>query len=205
MPKDTFFNLPAEKRVLITSIAVDEFARYPYGQASINRIVKRSGIAKGSFYQYFDGKMDLFLFILQRMASEKIEFLQPVLKNVSELDFFQLLRAIHTGALKFALEYPQYAAIGSNLLKERDSKIYREIVSTNFSSGMDFYRNLVEKAIDRGEVRKDIDANMIAYYITIINNAMVEYYTEYVNDHYDQAMQTTIDRFIDFLEHGLAA
>ncbi len=205
MPKDTFLNLPSEKRELITSVALDEFARYSFGHASINRIVHNSGIAKGSFYQYFEDKQDLFFYILQRMADEKIAYLSPVLQNMAELDFFQLLRAIHTSALKFAMEYPQYTAIGSHLLKERGSKIYRETVSSNFSSGMDFYRTMLEKAIERGEVRPDIDVQMVAYYITMINNGMVEYYTEYVNDHYDETMLATIDHFIDFLEHGLAA
>ena len=51
MPRDTFLNLPDAKRKAITEAAVDEFAAYPYEQASINRIVANSGIAKGSFYQ----------------------------------------------------------------------------------------------------------------------------------------------------------
>jgi AcrR family transcriptional regulator len=46
MPKQTFFNLPEEKREKIFSAAVDEFAEYGLDNASTNRIVKNSGIAK---------------------------------------------------------------------------------------------------------------------------------------------------------------
>ncbi len=205
MPKDTFFNLPLDKRELITSVAVDEFARHSYSHASINRIVGNSGIAKGSFYQYFEDKQDLFFYILQKMAAEKITYLTPLIQNVSELDFFELLRQIHKAALKFAMEYPQYAAIGSHLLKDRESKIYRETISTNFSSGMEFYRALLEDAIKRGQVRQDIDVQMLAYFITLINNSMVEYYTEYVSDQFDETMLASIDQFINFIEHGLSA
>ena len=72
MPKDTFFNLPGDKRTLICDVAIDEFADHPFDQASVNRIVAKSGIAKGSFYQYFEDKEDLFLYIIQRIAEEKI-------------------------------------------------------------------------------------------------------------------------------------
>ena len=74
MPKDTFFNLPEDKRTLICDVAIDEFAEYPFDQASINRIVAKSGIAKGSFYQYFEDKKDLFLHIMQLIAEEKINY-----------------------------------------------------------------------------------------------------------------------------------
>ena len=59
MPKITFFNLPDEKRQLILDIAIDEFAENDFANVSISRIVARAGIAKGSFYQYFEDKDDL--------------------------------------------------------------------------------------------------------------------------------------------------
>ena len=46
MPKDTFFNLPEDKRTLICHVAIDEFAAHPFDQASINRIVARHGIGE---------------------------------------------------------------------------------------------------------------------------------------------------------------
>jgi len=51
MPKQTFFNLPEEKREMVFNAAVEEFAEHGLKNASTNRIVKNSGIAKGSFYQ----------------------------------------------------------------------------------------------------------------------------------------------------------
>ena len=60
MPKDTFYNLPDEKRALIEDVAMREFATCGYDKASISRIVDTCGISKGSFYQYFLDKKDLF-------------------------------------------------------------------------------------------------------------------------------------------------
>ena len=60
MVHQTFLNLPEEKRARILDSAVDEFVRLPYERTSINRIIENAGIPKGSFYQYFDSKDDLY-------------------------------------------------------------------------------------------------------------------------------------------------
>ncbi len=62
MPSQTFFNLPKEKRDTLIKIALNEFSANEYNSASVSRIVKETGIAKGSFYQYFQDKKDLYLF-----------------------------------------------------------------------------------------------------------------------------------------------
>lgn len=64
MPTNTFFNLPAEKKHKILKAANKEFARVPLEQASIKNIVEDAEIARGSFYQYFENKQDLFEYIM---------------------------------------------------------------------------------------------------------------------------------------------
>ena len=64
MPTNTFFNLPAEKKHKILKAANKEFARVPLEQASIKNIVEDAEIARGSFYQYFENKRDLFEYIM---------------------------------------------------------------------------------------------------------------------------------------------
>ena len=64
MPKKTFHNLPAEKKKKITDAACREFLRVPYEDVSINQIIKNAEIPRGSFYQYFADKDDLFDYIV---------------------------------------------------------------------------------------------------------------------------------------------
>lgn len=68
MPKQTFFNLPEEKRNHIIEVSIDEFAKAPYQNISINHLIRSMNIPTGSFYQYFEDKKDLYfiycLFIL---------------------------------------------------------------------------------------------------------------------------------------------
>ena len=41
--------------------AMTEFADKGFDSASLNQIIKRSGISKGSFYHHFNNKEELFL------------------------------------------------------------------------------------------------------------------------------------------------
>lgn len=65
MPTATFFNLPPPKREKLLHAAVAEFARKPCGEVSINRIIQAAEIPRGSFYQYFSDKTDLFRHVLR--------------------------------------------------------------------------------------------------------------------------------------------
>ena len=64
MPTSTFYNLPPSKREKLIHAAVAEFARKPFDEVSINRIIQAAEIPRGSFYQYFADKRDLFQFVL---------------------------------------------------------------------------------------------------------------------------------------------
>lgn len=65
MPSATFLNLPPEKRERFLRAARTEFARVPYADASINRMIRAAGIPRGSFYMYFANKEELFFYILE--------------------------------------------------------------------------------------------------------------------------------------------
>lgn len=65
MPSATFLNLPPEKRQKLLQAALEEFARAPFPQASINKIIQNAGIPRGSFYMYFTDKEELFGYLLE--------------------------------------------------------------------------------------------------------------------------------------------
>lgn len=203
MPKETFFNLPQEKRDAICETAVAEFAAHPYKQASINRIVTKAGIAKGSFYQYFDNKKDLFLYLLQLMGEAKLAYLTPALQNPTQQDFFTLLRDTYRAGIQFAIDYPLYAEIGKKLLASKDDPILADVIEANMPAAQNFFAPMLQQAINRGEVRADINVDMFAYMIAAMHTHIVEYHIEHVDANYDETMMTTLDQFIDFLQHGI--
>ena len=76
MPNPTFFNLPDAKRQGIVDCAIAEFAANDYDSASISNIVKQAKIAKGSFYQYFEDKKDLYLYLVDLATQQRIALLK---------------------------------------------------------------------------------------------------------------------------------
>lgn len=72
MPKQTFLNLPKDKKQKILEAAKNEFSRVSVTEASINNIVTEANIARGSFYQYFESKEDLLIFMIDK-ASERVK------------------------------------------------------------------------------------------------------------------------------------
>lgn len=64
MCKETFLRLPEEKRNRFLEAAWAEFTRVKFADVSINQIVRRAGVPRGSFYQYFADKEDLFSYLV---------------------------------------------------------------------------------------------------------------------------------------------
>ena len=81
MPTSTFFHLPEEKREKLLQAARREFARAPYADVSINRIIHAAGIPRGSFYMYFADKEDLFLFLTGEYGQRLTGLMDRLLKR----------------------------------------------------------------------------------------------------------------------------
>ena len=89
MPTGTFFRLPEEKRSRLMEVAWEEFSNTPYAKVSINRIIQAAQIPRGSFYQYFADKEELFLYMVESLQNSLKEKLTQCLEQ-GEGDLFQL-------------------------------------------------------------------------------------------------------------------
>lgn len=81
MIKQTFYNLPEDKKKRIVDAIVKEFAESPTEKVSINRIIKVADISRGSFYQYFDDKVDLVEVLIKTLVDATIDNTYKVLKS----------------------------------------------------------------------------------------------------------------------------
>lgn len=203
MPKETFLNLPEIKRNKIIDAALREFEKYGFDAASINRIVDGSGIAKGSFYQYFEQKKDLFKYVISLTVEKKIEFITPVMMNPDRHDFFTLMRELFESGLRFAAANPRLVRIGNRFMSDKSHPVYTEVLQENIGKSYDIYKMLLEKAIVRGEVRGGIDTALVAYLLSALSIEIVEYYRETVADDWDVKMMQTVNKLLDFIQHGI--
>lgn len=105
MPSETFLNLPEEKRQRFIDVALAEFAEYNFDTASINSIIKEVGIARGSVYQYFTDKLDLWLYLKEYAEQEKMKFIQAVDRK-SFSNFWDYYRHLFWQGIEFDLHAP---------------------------------------------------------------------------------------------------
>ncbi|MDD3346559.1 TetR/AcrR family transcriptional regulator [Oscillibacter sp.] len=80
MCKETFLRLPEEKRERFLDAAWAEFTEVKFAEVSINQIVRRAGVPRGSFYQYFADKADLFGYLLGAVRDRFTENYREILK-----------------------------------------------------------------------------------------------------------------------------
>ncbi len=68
-PYARFSKLDESKQAAILGAARQEFVAHGYDGASLNRLIGEAGISKGSFYYYFEDKLDLFVTVIEQVAN----------------------------------------------------------------------------------------------------------------------------------------
>ncbi len=213
MPKETFFNLPEEKRQQILDVAIDEFANRDYGSVSISRLVARAGIAKGSFYQYFENKEDLYIYLLQLIGEKKKEMFSLERPDPEHVGVFRYLHWVVENAFHFEMTYPEltrlgYRAFAANILPQSFQAQVRQ-------ESMAFYRRLAALGQAQGNINQELNPDLVAsifeVVFTSLNQTLMGYITEHVaGEQHDQPLfirQEVLQLYhqaIDILERGLA-
>ncbi|RLQ92776.1 TetR family transcriptional regulator [Planomicrobium sp. Y74] len=99
MPKVTFYNLKKEKKQKLIEAAQGEFSAVPFYDVSIANIVKNAGIPRGSFYQYFEDKEDLYIFLLNGLAQKRRDEFAAILKR-NNGEMFDSITEFYISVLK---------------------------------------------------------------------------------------------------------
>ncbi len=175
MPKDTFFNLDSAKQRRILEAAMDEFSQRRFSEASINQIVKNADIPRGSFYQYFEGKEDLYIYMLKQIGKEKLDIISGAGKLKPDADFFEGYMHMFEAALEWSIKKPRYYRIGM-LMELDDSRFIKELRSV-LPEGFSMIKDMVKRDIQLGRIRDDIDPDLVADIIYTLNlHLLAPYY-----------------------------
>lgn len=170
MPRATFDNLPPDKRSRFIEAALVEFSSRPYDQASISRIVSTLGIAKGSVYQYFKDKRDLFTWLIEEANRKKIAVVteQP---PPAEADVFSRLRWMYLQGLRFQARHPRWARIGLRAMEPSLDPQISALRQTHHRMAQGFLREQLLAGQAEGSVRSDLDLDAV---VPIIQGMLTE-------------------------------
>ena len=199
MPKETFFNLPDEKRDLIISSAIDEFSKASYNAASVNRICRKANIPKGSFYQYFTDKLDLYVYIMKLAIEGKIRYFSAALADFSALTLPEQIRLLFLKGVEFAGSYPRYAALAEQFSKESDEAAKAAVVKEGGRLSESLFLQMIDNAKKKGEIDSKVDSFALSLLLKSLNSAVSEYMSDKFGGAGYENNREEVDGFVDSL------
>lgn len=202
MPTNTFINLATEKRERVLDAALEELARHSFHQATVTGIVERAGIPKGSFYQYFESKKDLYRYLVSITQDKKLEYMRSVLEEVADANVFAKLRELYRAGIAFAKDNPRLLAIGQNLIKE-DEELKQDTFDRALPEAQVFLENLLEQGVQSGEIDADADLEVAASLITSYNLTLMDLILNLPSGEGVDRYLSKIDEMIYILRYGL--
>ena len=158
-----FNTLELEKRERIINAALDEFVRNGYEKASTNEIIKAAQISKGSLFNYFNSKKDLYLFLFEYIGSVIEKIYDEV--DVGQTDFFERLRDLGLIKYKVMKQFPQ----AFDFLKAVGQENAPEVKPELDKMGKSFIEKGFEKMYENVDLTKFRDDMDIESVLKIIN------------------------------------
>ena len=174
MASQTFYNLTAERRKKIIQVALMEFAAREYENASLSSIIQKLGLAKGSFYRYFENKKSLYLYLLDHAMAFRLSREKNILDG-SNPDFFDMMIRNFAARIQFDIEYPLYSAFIYNVMQEKNSLELGNIQLQIRSRIIDLIIPLMEKEHYRATLRKDISSEILAFTVMQVHLGIYDY------------------------------
>jgi len=155
-----FNSLNSEKQELIINAAIKEFVKSGFEKASTNEIVKESKISKGSLFNYFNSKKNLYLYLIEYVVQIVEKIYEQI--DLNETDIFKRIEKLGLKKLHIQRRFPQVFDFLTSLTYEESDevkddikhkvnfivdeglgKLYENIDYSKFREGID-----IQKAID---------------------------------------------------------
>lgn len=161
MPNPTFNNLPDEKKERILNAAIKEFSVRNVREGNLANIVKDAKIARGSIYQYFPSKEDLYIYVFDTLRARRAEHVRPAYELYKKAPFLTFFQAFYERDSEFLIQNPSHIELGQQLygcshpvsqgLIRQLQNRYRDM----FLIGIEFDKN-------RGFIDADVDSGILA-------------------------------------------
>ena len=156
MPTVTWARLDPVRRAAVVDAAEAEFGAHGFSRGSLNVIARRAGVAKGSLFQYFADKRDLYAFIAD-VGSQRVRAYMEA--RILELDasrpFFDFLTDLLDSWVAYFADHPRERSLhaAASLEVDTDARIsVRTVIHRHY---LEVLRALVRDAHVRGDLRAD--------------------------------------------------
>src|SRR5690625_1428079 len=131
-----------------------EFVQSGFEKASTNEIVKRSNISKGSLFNYFNSKKDLYVYLIEY----SVQIIERIVEQIdlNETDIFKRIENIGLKKLHIQQKFPQLFDFLLSTKQEESAEI-KGIIKQSFEPVYDKSQSKMYDQIDYSKFREGID------------------------------------------------
>lgn len=172
----TFDNLNPKKQSNIFRIALVEFSDKGYAKASINDMVERLGIAKGSIFQYFGDKQGLFNFVFSKALTMVKEHFRRVREETGNQDFFTRFEAILVSGVGFVRKHPRIYALYTKIQFEGKLTFCSHLITSLRRDSFEYLSDFIETGIRRRELSPDLNLARTSFLLDAVLDRFLQAY-----------------------------
>lgn len=169
MPTVTWARLDPARRDAIVAAAEAEFGAHGYSRGSLNVIARRAGVAKGSLFQYFADKRDLYAFIADIGSQRVRTYMEERIRSLDpNRPFFDFLTDLLDDWVAYFADHPRERALHAAASFEVDVDARVSVRTVIHRHYLDVLRPLVRDAQNRGDLRADADTDAMLSLLLMI-------------------------------------
>ncbi|MCL2704260.1 MAG: TetR/AcrR family transcriptional regulator [Defluviitaleaceae bacterium] len=189
MPTTTFLNLNKEKRDRIVNAAIKEFGCRSLREANLANIIKDAKIPRGSLYQYFVSKDDLYIHIFEALRAERADYVKPAFQLYKKEPFLRFYEEFYLRDSEFLIMHPAHIELGKNLYSGNDNTslgLIRQIQDRYkewFVSAIEFDK---ERGVIKAAVHSSALADLCVHFVTdvfIFQSVMSQFTIGNIREH----------------------
>jgi AcrR family transcriptional regulator len=169
LPTVTWARVDPARRAAIIEAAEAEFGAHGFSSGSLNVIARRAGVAKGSLFQYFADKRDLYAFIADIGSQRVRSYIEDLIRELdSSRPFFEFLTDLLDAWVAYFAEHPRERALHAAASLEVDTDARVSVRSVIHRHYLEVLRPLVRDAQIRGDLRADSDTDALLSLLLLI-------------------------------------
>jgi AcrR family transcriptional regulator len=156
MPKKTFNRLDEDKKERIMRAAIQEFQDCGFERAKIDVIAQSAGVAKGSIYQYFDDKKELFLY----SVTWGMEYFMKVIDRqtpLKDMDVYDYFLSGSRERFELLKREPLLVSFSMDIFTGKFGSLAQEATSELYRVGEEYELGLIKNGKRKKTVRDDMD------------------------------------------------
>ncbi|GAA1822648.1 TetR/AcrR family transcriptional regulator [Planosporangium flavigriseum] len=158
MPTATWERLPEARRSAIVRAAEEEFAAHGFSGGSLNVIARSANVAKGSLFQYFRDKADLYAYLSERASLRIREDMEVRIRDLDWAQgFFPTMRELMVVWEEYFHTHPLERAMTAAVNLEPDGSARHAVRRVANEHYLAVLRPMLLAAKERGDLRPDAD------------------------------------------------